>query len=535
MLDSFGREGAVRRWLFALLTVAGLLLRGTDAAASSSVTMQTTSGPVAGTTDGTVSRFLGIPYAEPPVGALRWRPPVRAHHSTTTIDATAFGAPCPQLGIFSPSYPGTNEDCLTANIWAPAGRGGKPSPVMVFIHGGGFLRDSSLDPQFDGTHLATSGAIVVSFNYRLGQLGYLAHPALMAQAGDGYGNYGFLDQQLLLQWVRENIGRFGGDPANVTLFGQSAGSISICAHLVSPGSAGLFERAIQESGTCSVLTMPLADQAGSPHLSATALGLEFAAALGCDTASDVAACMRAASVSDVLNAAYVDLATVNLKQAHYMPSYGGPALPALPWTTLESGEVNAQSFVGGAAAQDGSFFAAVNNPSTAAELTADMDAILPGHGADFADVYTSAAGGNLFAALTQFYTDAIFTCPAREQARVMSGLRGSSAFLYEFSHVNPANGLGQAFGAFHGSELPYVFGGNFASPFTDDGDTYLEQNAMSYWLTFASSGQPSAAGAPVWQAYSTSGDAFLELADPIVASTGLHAAACNAIAPLLGD
>jgi para-nitrobenzyl esterase len=497
--------------------------------------MQTTSGPIAGTTDGTVSRFLGVPYAEPPVGALRWRPPVRAHHATATIDATAFGAPCPQLGLFSPSYPGTNEDCLTANIWAPAGHGGGLAPVMVFIHGGGFLRDSSLDPQFDGTHLAANGAVVVTFNYRLAQLGFLAHPALMAQAGDGFGNYGFLDQQLLLQWVRENIARFGGNPAKVTLFGQSAGAISICGHLVSPGSAGLFNRAIQESGTCSVLTMPLSDQAGSPHESATALGLKFAAALGCDTASDVAACMRAKPVSDVLNAAYVDLATVNLKQAHYMPNYGGPALPVLPWNALESGAVNAQSFLGGAAGQDGSFFAAVNNPSTTDEMIADMDAILPGHGSDFATSYLNAFDGNLFAALTQFYTDAIFTCPAREQARVMSGLRRSSAYLYEFSHVNPAGGLGQAFGAFHGSELPYVFGGNYAAPFTDDGDTSLVQSSMSYWLSFASSGQPSASGAPVWQAYSAPADPFLEFADPIVASTGLHAAACDAIAPLLGD
>jgi para-nitrobenzyl esterase len=515
--------------------MAAVVLTSPEANATTPTTKDTTSGTVSGSSDGTVSRFLGIPYAEPPVGALRWRPPVRAHHAKGTIDATAFGAPCPQLGLFSPSYPGTNEDCLTANVWAPATRGHGPAPVIVFIHGGGFLRDSSLDPQFDGTNLAANGAVVVTFNYRLAQLGFLAHPALMAQPGDGSGNYGFLDQQLLLQWVRDNIEVFGGDPANVTLAGQSAGAISICGHLVSPGSAHLFKRAIQESGTCSVLTMPLADQPGNPHESATSLGLKFAAALGCDTASDVAACLRAKPVSDVLNAAYVDLATVNLKQAHYMPNYGGPALPTLPWAALESGAVNARSFVGGAAAQDGSFFAAVNNPSTVDDLVADMDAVLPGHGATLSTSYLNAFDGNVFGALTAFYTDAIFTCPAREQAKVMSGLRSTSAYLYEFSHVNPANGLGQAFGAFHGAELPYVFGGNFAAPFTDDGDTSLVQNAMSYWLTFAASGQPSAPSAPAWPAYSTPGDAFLEFADPIVSSTGLHASTCDVIAPLLGD
>ncbi len=528
-------HGVTRKFLFCLSMFASVSLAGTGAAASSPVTMETTSGRVSGTTDGTVSRFLGIPYAEPPVGFLRWRPPVPAGYRAKTIDATAFGAPCPQLGLFQPSYPGTNEDCLTANVWAPAGHGEGRAPVMVFIHGGGFLRDASLDPQFDGTHLAANGAIVVTFNYRLAQLGYLAHPALMAQPGDGFGNYGFLDQQLLLRWVRENVARFGGDPENVTLFGQSAGAISICAHLVAPGSAGLFQHAIQESGTCSALTMPLFDQPESPHESATALGIKFAAALGCDTARDVAACLRAKPVSEILGAAYVDLATFNLKQAHYMPNYGGPSLPVLPWTALQLGPLNARSFIGGAAAQDGSVFAAGNDPKTTDDVVADMDAILPGYGAPFAAAYLNAFDGNLIFALAQFYTDAVFTCPARAQAKIVSERPWSSAFLYEFSHINPAGGAGQELGAFHGSELPYVFGGNFAPPFTDDGDTSLVQNATSYWLTFAESGRPSAPGAPVWQAYSASADPFLEFADPITAGTGLHAAACDAIAPLLGD
>src|SRR5690349_6433505 len=251
-------------------------------------------GPVAGVVTPAMLEFLGIPYAEAPVGDLRWAPPEPHAPWTTPLDASTFGSPCPQ----TPSafgIPSSTEDCLFLNVYVPHRKTvperdlKRKRPVMVWIHGGAFQVGSA--GNYDPTKLVTAGdVIVVSINYRLGALGFLAHPALSAESPAGIsGNYGILDQQLALRWVQDNIAGFGGDPKRVTIFGESAGGISVHTQLASPLAAGLFRRAIVQSG--AVFAQPTLQ-------AAEALGQHSADALGCS--DQTAACLRALSVDDVL-------------------------------------------------------------------------------------------------------------------------------------------------------------------------------------------------------------------------------------------
>src|SRR3984885_6148143 len=258
-----------RTALFALLavsTAATVLSAGAGRAAaapssgSSGPVVNTAGGLVRGTSSSGVSTFLGLPYAAPPVGDLRWRPPAPAAGWRGIRDATQFGPSCPQAQVGNPLLPpGTiSEDCLYLNVYAPAvgsdDQGGRP--VLVWIHGGGLVQDGARD--YDGSKLAADGVVVVTINYRLGALGFLAHPALASRPGGSAGNYGLMDQQAALRWVQRNIARFGGDPRNVTIAGQSAGGLSVLAQLVSPGARGLFQRAIVQSGAFALNQQPLA-------------------------------------------------------------------------------------------------------------------------------------------------------------------------------------------------------------------------------------------------------------------------------------
>src|SRR5215467_13331979 len=245
----------------------------------------TANGPVRGLANGAVNEFRGIPYAAPPVGALRWQPPQPAASWSGVRDATQFAPHCAQSA--SPfGQATTSEDCLYLNVSTPS-RGHGPLPVMVWIHGGALVTGESND--YDPTQLVADGAIVVTINYRLGALGFLAHPALVG-AGGSSGDYGLMDQQAALRWVQRNISRFNGDPSNVTIFGESAGGLSVLSQLVSPGAHGLFDRAIVESGAYALNTTSQAN--------AETAGEAFATAVGC--AAQTAACLRSVPVQTVL-------------------------------------------------------------------------------------------------------------------------------------------------------------------------------------------------------------------------------------------
>src|SRR5580693_3890236 len=237
----------------AALTLAAPGASGAQAATASAAwgsgttpIVPTSDGAVRGTTAGAVDEFLGIPYAAPPIGHLRWRPPQPPARWRGVRDATQFGPSCPQAAsAFSPPGP-FSEDCLYLNVSTPTLRPGASRPVLVWIHGGGFTQDSGRN--YDPATLAADGIVVVTINYRLGALGFLAHPALASRPGGPAGNYGLMDQQAALRWVQANISRFGGNPRNVTIAGESAGGLSVLAQLVSRGSRGLFQRAIVQSG-----------------------------------------------------------------------------------------------------------------------------------------------------------------------------------------------------------------------------------------------------------------------------------------------
>src|SRR5580704_9358344 len=252
----------------------------------------TTDGAVRGTAGPGGDAFLGLPYAAPPAGNLRWRPPQPPAPWHGVRDATSFAPSCPQNPAGNPFLPPglTSEDCLYLNVYTPAPRSSDQAgrPVLVWIHGGGLTQDGSRN--YDPTTLAADGVVVVTINYRLGALGFLAHPALAAQPGGSAGNYGLMDQQTALHWVQANIGRFGGNPHNVTIAGESAGGLSVLAQLVSRGSRGLFQRAIIQSGSFALNQQPLA--------AAEAAGETFAANAGCP--DQTAACLRQLPASTVL-------------------------------------------------------------------------------------------------------------------------------------------------------------------------------------------------------------------------------------------
>jgi para-nitrobenzyl esterase len=323
-------------------------------AAENAPSVHTTEGPIQGFVRNGVSTFLGIPYAAPPSGANRWQPPQPVATWTQTLKATAFGKTCPQiteLGVFAGPV-STTEDCLFLNVFTPHTAGaGKKLPTLVWIHGGGLFDGESND--YDPTALVKAGragpTIVVTINYRLGLLGYFAHPAVDAEGHD-FGNYGLMDQQAALRWVQRNIAAFGGDPGNVTVGGQSAGSTSTAALVISPASAGLFHRAIFESGPLlTVAPRELAEQRGA----------KFAEAAGCGEEANgrAAECLRALKVSKILslqgtaaaNGPYVNGLLVD-----------GKVLPMPGDTAWSSGKFNHMPIMNGSVADEGAFAASID-------------------------------------------------------------------------------------------------------------------------------------------------------------------------------
>lgn len=499
-----------------------------DAGAGGAVVV-TTLGPVRGAVANEVTHFYGIPFAAPPVGARRWRAPEPAAAWTGTRDATRKAAACPQPEGFFLAGSDVSEDCLYLNVWRPPAATARRLPVMVFIHGGGFNSGTANDEQFDGAALARRGVVVVNFNYRLSQLGFLAHTALIAEdtAHHASGNYGIMDQQLALRWVRDNAAAFGGDPGNVTLFGESAGGISICAHLTSPLSAGLFHRAISQSGPCSYSVTPLRDEdARAPVQSAVSQGRLFARALGCDTAPDVAACMRSRSIDEVLAAAPRPTELERFG-ARYQPIVDGYVLPEPPWTALRAGRFQRVPFITGSNQDEGTVFTTdLAIPDEAAYRDA-VRRLVPDHVDEVLRLYPVSAFASAHAAFTAFAGDAAFGCASRAQARFVAAT-GTPAYQYFFSRQNPGErALG--LGVYHSSEIAYVFGrftGLLVRTAIDDA---VSEAMGGAWVRFATSGDPNASGASTWPAFTAANDTYLEFGDTIRTAAGLHRERCDAL------
>lgn len=493
-------------------------------------------GPLDGAAQGGVARFLGIPYAAPPTGDRRWRAPAAVTPWTAPRDATQKGPACPQRpGMLLGNAP-IAEDCLTLNVWTSrtADTDTTRRPVMVFLHGGGFVSGQTWSGDYDGESLARRGVVVVTVNYRLGQLGFLAHPALSAEsdANGVSGNYGFMDQQAALRWVRDRIASFGGDPNNVTLFGESAGSMAVSLHLMAPESRGLFHRAITESGTSTVMLTPMREESARPPLeSAYALGQRYATMMGCTDASTVATCLRAKTVPEVLSTLPTSAELVRF-EARFQPNIDGRVIPEAPYTAFHNGRFARVPLMAGTNRDEGTAFTITSPLTTMDAYRAAVQRLVPGHEDEVLNtLYPPAMFPNINAAYNAFIADAAFICPARDLARQYADA-GQSVFLYHFTHETQI-GMLLRLGVFHGAELPFVFG-NFTGLFRyRDADGPVIDITQGYWTRFATGANPNGMGAVNWPAFTTAGDAHLDISATPVMGAGLRRSQCDVITPWL--
>jgi para-nitrobenzyl esterase len=480
----------------------------------------TSEGAVRGVAEGGTLAYKGIPYAAPPVGERRWRPPAEPVCHAAELAATAFGPACPQTGAGGAAE--GDEDCLTLNIWAPAAETGVAAlrPVLVFIHGGGNIQGASSQPVYDGRYLAErGGGVVVTINYRLGALGFLAHPALSAESGRGVsGNYGILDQIAALRWVQRNITAFGGDPNRVLIFGESAGGVNVCVLVASPLANGLFSAALIESGGCVQGQLARAEQFGG----------EFAGMAGCAGAANILACLRSKSAAELLDAYRARISIGTLGQLPFAPNVDGFVLTGSPIEVIRSGAHNHVPFVIGANADE----TAGLNPPPVPNEAAYKELLTRSLGQRAADAVLARYPATEYASPRQAYiaatSDAAFICPTRRVARAAAQAQSEPVYRYFFTHALDG-GAGRALGAFHGLELAFVFGTlGRASSYSPSADELSLADAMvGYWSRFAASDDPNGGGATVWPAYAPATDPYLRLDTSISSAEGVRTAQCD--------
>jgi para-nitrobenzyl esterase len=489
------------------VVIAGLGLQSASATPGSDPAIaRTENGLVRGTVGDGFRTFVGIPFAAPPVGSLRWRPPSPARSWQGVRDATRPGSPCPALPtlIAGDSSKGgsTNEDCLFLNVSTPNPLRHR-LPVMVWIHGGGFVNGAGTD--YDATVLtAKANTIVVTINYRLGPFGFLALPGLSAEARDrASGNFGLQDQQAALKWVRRNIAGFGGDPRNVTIFGESAGGLSVCAQLASPTAGGLFQRAITESGPCIAQSRTLS--------TAEAAGVALAAKLGCTDAATQVACMRGKAVPDILAAGGGSLGS-------FGPVVGGDLLPRQIPEAISSGRFNRVPVMEGTNHDEYRLFVAalfdLRSPVTPAQYQALVADRFGANAPKVLAKYPLASFASPSEALATVITDAVFACPARAADGLLAA--HVRTFAYEFNDPNAPEFLitdpVMPLLAFHAAEIPYIFQPPDAGIFFNGEQLALSDQMIRYWSRFAATGSPNGPRTPAWPRYTTHTDRIQSLA-----------------------
>lgn len=472
--------------------------------------VQTASGPIRGTIEEGVRVFQGIPYAAPPVGDLRWKPPHEAAAWKQVKDVTAFSPACPQPRQDKGSF---SEDCLYLNVWTAAKKHDARLPVMVWIHGGGFNFGSTSLREYNGKNLAKKGVVVVTLNYRLGPLGFLVHPLLSRESAyKTSGNYALLDQIAALKWVQKNIAAFGGDPGNVTLFGQSAGSRSVSLLMISPPAKGLFHRAIAESGGPIIGSEYLNPVFNGDMENVSKMGQKLAAKLGCDGAEDVLAAMRARSAQDIISAA--DCRTGLFDEGlFFAPVFDGRVLPKNPLTAYNEGRQHDVPIIMGSTANEGTFYLIGEKDLTVEKYKAFLTSRFAGNAGKAFDVFPAYKSEEVAPVIDKFITVAVNAQPARFVAQSMQHMK-SRAYLYHFTR-RPDTALVRKMGAHHGVDLAYVFGNMSRSEGYNDTDMELSEKVMGYWVNFAKTGNPNGKGLPYWPAYSSKSDLNLEFSDAI--------------------
>jgi para-nitrobenzyl esterase len=498
----------------------------------------TDKGRVRGTVDTDVRVFLGIPFAEPPVGARRFRAPVEHACWSDDRDATRFGAICPQVN--DDGNPVGNEDCLTLNVYAPTVSPATPLPVLFFIHGGGNNQGSAQVLAsatqgrgfYDGRSLARRGAVVVTIQYRLGALGFLSSEALDREsATEPSGAQGIRDQILALRWVQRNIGRFGGDSSKVMVFGESAGGLDTMLLVSSPRAAGLFSSALSQSGGLVANTQAVARAATQ----------RLVTAASCASAMDPLACLRSKTPAELLMA--LPPAVTGLTNSDFVPAIDGDVLPESPIERIRSGRHNQVPIVYGTNSEETSRMVA---PAAMVQTQADFERFARPYLAQYAlsptqvsaalALYAPSNFASPHEALVALTTDTRWTCPARANLRAVVMGQRVPAFRYFFTHRHDARiaPMLSAFGAYHGIELGYVFG-------TVDGllgyrptpaDRAVIDAVQTSWIRFAATGSLST-GSPMWPTYDAATDPYLELSSAPAARTNVRGERCDSLARIV--
>ena len=505
-----GEEITMKRMSFAIL---GLLVCVSAMAADPKLSV--TGGTIRGSEADGVRVFKGIPFAAPPVGELRWAAPEAVVPWTGERDATEFGPDCPQAPYdpdsmyYRPPRP-QSEDCLCLNVWTAA-QPGEKRPVMVWIHGGALTRGSGAVDTYDGTNFAQNGVVLVTINYRLGPLGYVAHPDFTAESPDGTsGNYGTLDQIAALEWVRDNIAQFGGDPDRVTIFGESAGSWSVCALVATPLAKGLFHRAIGESGG-SFGPMSYLSRENEDQPSAESTGERFAEALGTDGASE----MRGISVERIVE--------VFFKPGAGFASRGnvdGYVFPEEVRTIFAKGQQNAVPVIVGSNADEMTTLTPrAMVPKTLDALKAMVARQYAGHEEEFYKVYPAASDAEAANAALAAARDRSFTWQMLAWSRGMATVK-QPAYRYYFTRIPPIPGS-EYNRAFHAAEIAYVFNNLREGRGFNDTDERLSDTMHRYWINFATTGDPNGEGLPKWSAFDAKTENYLELGDEVRAGERL--------------
>ena len=467
-------------------------------AESAQPAIKTTAGAVQGVAEGESIAYRGIPYAQPPVGDLRWRAPRPADRWTGVRVADQFGPDCMQIPFKADAAPlgvKPSEDCLYLNVWTPAEKPREKRPVMVWIYGGGFVNGGSSPPVYTGRAFAESDVVFVSFNYRLGRFGFFAHPALKREsAGTPTGNYAILDQIAALKWVQDNIASFGGDPGNVTIFGESAGGMSVHALTTTPLAKGLFHKAIVMSGGGRDLMGPI-----KTDTEAQAIGAEFARAKGVEgDGADALAALRALSADTVMSG----LNLMSLFGAKdFAPLYAdGQIVRGSIDAAYSAGDGAKVPMIIGANDADGFFFGGGLDQAYAPVAAARAEA---------EKVYDPEGRKDAMHIGVAVSADTMFLEPARHVARIIAG-RGQPVFTYRFGYV-PEYLRAKMPGAFHASELPFFFGtvdvrhGDATTP----ADRAAARLVHEYWVNFARTGQPSANGGGRWSPDGVAADSIM--------------------------
>ncbi len=490
-------------------------------------------GTVVNTSGGSARAFLGIPYAAPPLGLLRWKPPVPAAKWTGTRDATNFGSRCMQPTLYNDMIfhdPGPSEDCLTLNVWTPANAApDKKLPVMVWVYGGGNTTGGSSEGRQNGAHLATKNVIVVSFNYRLGIFGFFTHPELAAESPEhAAGNYGLLDAVAALRWVQTNIGAFGGDPANVTIFGESAGSYAVSSLMASPLGHGLFAHAIGESGGAFGASRP----AYPPLAVRQEKDADFART---QLHADSLAALRALPTEQLLTAAGSGSA--------FGPDTDGYFLPQSPAAIFAAGKQNDVPMMAGWNHDEGGGGAAQTTITPTGSSEARSPVKAPGglvnttiaqsdrqrlqdmatrdfgaRASDFLQAFPAATDAEALTRLQQYATDKFIAYGTWAWLEAQTNMAQAPAYRYRFDLVPPPDPARPTrFGVFHSDDIEYVFGNLDSRKGISwrPQDYAMSEQMMTYWTNFARTGNPNGGGLRKWPVYApASGSQVMYLNQP---------------------